>query len=430
MPAALLYRSVQRALRAGAPVLGKGTSKLARGVAGRSAALDGLRAWGRERRDPARPAAWLHAPSVGEGLQARAVLEALRAGRPGLQAVFTHFSPSAEGFAERVGADWAGYLPWDLPEEMGPALDAAAPDLMVFTKTEVWPVLVSEAARRRIPVALVAGTVPPGARRRRWPGRVLLRPTWARLSLACACTDADAEGLRTLGVPAEAVRITGDPGVDAAATRVRAADPASPWLAPFHASRRPTLVAGSTWPSDERVLLPALDAVRRDEPALRLILAPHEPRAEVVGALLGRLGRRGWRATTLGEVEKRGAEEVDAVVVERVGVLAYLYTVADAAYVGGGFHASGLHSVLEPAAAGVPVLFGPGHAGARAASALLAAGAAREVHDARDMADALLNWARDAAARDYAASRALGYIHGHMGAAERTAIVLDSLLTR
>jgi 3-deoxy-D-manno-octulosonic-acid transferase len=98
--------------------------------------------------------------------------------------------------------------------------------------------------------------------------------------------------------------------------------------------------------------------------------------------------------------------------------------------VGGGFHAAGLHSVLEPAAAGVPVLFGPGHAGTRAAAELLSVGAARDVRDGRDMADALRAWLCDAGARDYAGSRGLDYIHAHLGAAERTATLLDSLLTR
>lgn len=428
MPAAALYRSLQRLLRVATPALGRGASRTSRALAGRSAALAGMVAWARAGRERARPGIWLHAPSVGEGLQARAVLEALVRRRGELQAVFTHFSPSAEGLAARMGAAWAGYLPWDLPEDMGAALDAVAPGLVAFTKTEVWPVLAEEAARRRIPVALVGGSVPARARRAAWPARALLRPTWARLSLACAISEADADGLRALGVPSGAVVVTGDPGVDSAASRARGADPAAPWLAPFHAGPRPTVVAGSTWPPDERVLLPALDAVRRREPALRAVLAPHEPRPETVGALLAELGRRGWRAATLAEVEGQGAEDVDAVVVERVGVLAHLYTVADVAYVGGGFHRAGLHSVLEPAAAGVPVLFGPGRGRAGAAGDLLAAGAAREVQDASAMVEALEEWLLDAPARDYAGRAAFGYIHAHMGAADRTAALLDALL--
>jgi 3-deoxy-D-manno-octulosonic-acid transferase len=289
-------------------------------------------------------------------------------------------------------------------------------------------VLAEEAERRRIPVALVGGMLAPGARRARWPARVLLRPTWSRLSLACAITEADAEGLRSLGVPGDAVRVTGDPGVDSAAARARRADRASSWLAPFHAERRPTVVAGSTWPSDLRVLLPALDAARRRESGLRAVIAPHEPHAAAVRSLLEELAHRGWRPASLTGVEDTGAGDVDAVVVDRVGVLAHLYTVADVAYVGGGFHAAGLHSVLEPAAAGVPVLFGPGRWNAGAAGDLLQAGAAREVRDSAGIAEALRIWLGDAVARDHAATRAFGYIHAHLGAADRTAALLDELL--
>ena len=428
MAAAVLYRSLQRLLRASAPALAGRASTGARGVVGRSRALPSLLEWARAERDRERPGAWLHAPSVGEGLQAQAVLEALMRRRPALQATFTHFSPSAEALAGRVGAAWGGYLPWDLPDEMALALDAAAPGVVAFTKTEVWPVLVEEAARRGIPVAMVAGSVPPGAGRLRWPARQLLRPTWARVSLACAVGEADGEGFRSLGVAEDAVRIVGDPGIDSAAARTRHADPASAWLAPFHAAVRPTVVAGSTWPSDLRVLLPALDTVRRHERGLRLIVAPHEPEPEVVRALLEELHRRGWRATALSEVEARGAGDVDAVVVERVGVLAQLYTLADVAYVGGGFHAAGVHSVLEPAAAGASVVFGPRRWNTRAAGDLLVSGAAREVQDAAGMAGVLGEWVSDAAARAYAGRAARGYIHAHLGAADRTAALLDELL--
>jgi len=429
MAAALLYRWLQRALRAATAVLGRGASKPARALAGKRGAARSLVAWGAAHRDDARPGAWLHAPSVGEGLQAKAVLDALRARRPALQVVFTHFSPSAERFAVRVGADWAGYLPWDLPDEMASALDAARPGVVVFTRTEVWPVLVEEATRRGIPVALVGGTVGAGARRARWPARALMRSTWARLSLVGARSDADAERFRALGVPADAIRVTGDPGVDSAAERARGADPAAPWLRAFREEPRPTLVAGSTWPSDLEVLLPAVARARARVRDLRVVLAPHEPTGAVVGALLAELSGRGWRARSLTEVEERGAAGADAVVVDRVGVLAHLYTVADAAYVGGGFHDAGLHSVLEPAAARVPVAFGPRHANARAAGDLLLAGGAKEVHDYMELAEVVSDWLSDRAVRDYAALRAFGYIHAHLGAAARSAELLEALLT-
>jgi 3-deoxy-D-manno-octulosonic-acid transferase len=243
----------------------------------------------------------------------------------------------------------------------------------------------------------------------------------------CAVTDGDAKRFRELGVPPGALRVTGDPGIDSAASRAGSADRGAAYLRPFREEPRPTLVAGSTWPSDLRVLLPALDAARRTVPALRIIVAPHEPSPDRVRALLSELSGRGWRARSLAEVEVGGAAGVDAVVVDRVGVLAHLYTVGEAAYVGGGFHGSGLHSVLEPAAAGLPVIFGPRHANAGAAGELLAAGGARKVRGPGDLAEALASWLAGGVARDYAARQAFGYIDDHLGAAARTAALLDGL---
>ena len=405
-----------------------GESKLVRGVRGRQEAHERLAAWGERTRDPARPGLWLHAPSVGEGLVAQAVLGAVRARRPSLQVAFTHFSPSAEELANGIGADVAAYLPWDVERPLRRALDALRPDLLVFTKTEVWPVLVDEAVRRGARVALVGAVVPPGAGRLRWPARRLLRSSWTRLSLACAVADADAAALVALGVPAGAVHVTGDPGIDSAIGRLEEADRAAPYLAPFHELPRPTIVAGSTWPEDEAVLIPALAIVRRAVPDVRVVFAPHEPTPDAVGGLLTRLQGLGWKSRSLAAVESRGSPgDAAAVVVDRVGVLAHLYTVADVAYVGGGFGARGLHSVLEPAAAGAPVAFGPRHERAPAAAGLIEAGGARIARDVEALAAILSEWLSGATARHAASGAALAYIERHRGAADRTAALLDAL---
>lgn len=428
----LLYRLAQGTLRTLTPVLSPalaGSSpKVARGLRGRRNAHEILAAWGRRHRRDDAPLAWFHAPSVGEGLQARAVLEALQRREPSLQSVYTHFSPSAEALAERMPADAAAYLPWDLVGPVRVVLDAVRPDVLAFTKTEVWPVLVDEAASRGVPAALVAATVPAGAGRLSPVARSFLAPTWRRLRLAAAIADEDAARLEELGVPSDALRVTGDPAIDSAARRARSADPADPWLAPFHADPRPTLVAGSTWPPDEAVLLPAMDRVRGEVAEVRLVVAPHEPEEGHVAALVDELGRRGWRAGTLAQAEAGGVSGLDAVVVDRVGVLAHLYTVGMAAYVGGGFGDDGLHSVLEPAAAALPVAFGPRHGNARAAGELAEAEAGAVAGDADELARILLRWFTEPGARDYAAGRAFGYIDAHLGAADRTAALVQELL--
>lgn len=426
----LLYGLAVRAFRALVPPWAPEHSKLARGMAGRRGADLRLRAWAGSSRNPDRRLAWFHAPSVGEGLQARAVLEALLERRPDLQAAFTFFSPSAESLARRMPVDVSDYLPWDLPGEVGPVLDAVRPGLLAFTKTEVWPILAREAARRDVPTVLIAATLPPGAGRLRLPARWYLRRAFGRLRAVAAISADDGKRFSDgLGVPPERIVVTGDPGIDSAWSRVRTADAEAAYLRPFLREPAPTLVAGSTWPPDEQVLLPACRAIRTEVSGLRLILAPHEPTEDRLVSLEDALLADGWSAGRLGALEERGeVGGADAVIVDRVGVLAQLYTVGTAAYVGGGFHDEGLHSVLEPAAAGLPVAFGPRHANARAAADLLARKAASEAESADGLARVLGRWLTDEAARGEAGARASGYIQEHRGAAARTADLLLEIL--
>ncbi|MBT8335288.1 MAG: hypothetical protein KJO11_01715 [Gemmatimonadetes bacterium] len=425
-----LYAAGMAAVRRLSPTVSSRDSKLGRGVDGRRTALESLERWAEAHRDPARPLAWVHAPSVGEGLQARAVIESAQTRAPDrFQWVFTHFSPSAEGLASRMPVDWSGYLPWDVESDVTRALAALRPSVVAFTKTEVWPVLSRTAAAWGVPTALFAGTLPATSSRVTFPARPVLRPSMERLQLVAAIADADADRFIAAGVRPEVVRVVGDPGVDSAAQRAAAADPQAPFLRPFQDRPRPTLVAGSTWPADEAVLVPALTAVRSRTSELRLIVAPHEPDPEHVEPLLGALRREGWDTVTLREIEAGATlEGVDAVVVDRVGALAHLYTVGAFAYVGGGFHDAGLHSVLEPAAAGIPCIFGPRHRNARAAGELLGAGAAAEVGDARDLEGVVTGWLDDDMQRTVAGSVAARWIDAHRGASDRTADALLALV--
>jgi len=460
-----------RALRALSPALMKGESKLARGLRGRRHAHERLIAWARGLRPDGEsdrggqgddraaptvpvdgPVVWVHASSVGESIQARAVIDVLRGRTPGLQVVFTFFSPSAEGVCGDFPADVCTYLPWDLPEVMGPVLDAVQPSVIVFTQREVWPTLAEEAAARGVPTVLIAGTMPQGAGRLSGPGRILLGSAFRSLGAVAAVSKEDGERFGLLGVRSDRVTVTGDPGIDAARERVVGIDRGAPHMRVFGDGGGPILVAGSTWPSDEGVLFPALARVRESVPGLRIVLAPHEPDGYDFSGFRRRLAADGWTPALLGEAEGagevKGAGEAlgvgtlhgaDAILVDRVGVLAELYALASVAYVGGGFHKGGLqgglhkgglHSVVEPAAAGVPVLVGPRYQGSVHATRLLAAGAVRAVADADALAQALEEWLETPEKIEVPGRRASDYIQEHRGAAERTAPLITQFFPR
>ena len=431
----VLYRFAWGVVRLLSPLLSIGSSNLARGLSGRRRSHDLLSLWGRTLRDPDRPVVWVHAPSVGEGFQARAVIRELRALRPDVQVLYTFFSPSAEEITRSINADVATYLPWDLRGPLGCVMEAVAPDAVIFTKTEIWPTLVSEADRRGIPVGMIGAVVTRESGRMGPLAKMLMKPSWNALSLACANSEEDALALQSLGVSPRAVRTTGDPGIDSAVYRFRGRDLRQRWHALLQADVRPTVVAGSTWVSDEDVLLPALVSTRETVTDLRLIIAPHKPYELAVAKVIERVERDGWWAKTLSSLEDAlagDAPEVslrpNAIVVDRVGVLANLYGLASVSFVGGGFHGRGLHSVLEPAAAESGVLFGPQHHRARAAADLIDCGGAEAVQNVEELTEVATAWLTDEARRRAAGAASAQYIQRNRGAATRSATLLESLL--
>ncbi len=229
------------------------------------------------------------------------------------------------------------------------------PDLLVFAKLDVWPELSTRAAGSGADVALIAATVSPGSGRLRWLARRLLEPGYRAITVAAAIAPDDASRLERLGVAPERIQILGDPRFDSVVARVKAVAPDDPLLR--LGGGAPTLVAGSTWPEDEAVLLRAFAGVFRERPDAKLILVPHEPTA----AHLARVERSTRAARTArprcGSVAQPNTTPLS--LGDRVGVLAALYGAGTMAYVGGGFGRAGLHSVLEPAAWGLPVVFGP-----------------------------------------------------------------------
>lgn len=450
-----LYGGAAAAARALSPVVGLLRPSLSAQVAERRAAAAALveGAGGGPR---GVPLLWVHGASAGELLGVAPALDAVRRHGP-LRLVVTHFSPSGAPAAAALSPDWHGYPPFDAPADCRRAVAALAPAALVYAKGDVWPGLTAAAARAGVRLGLVNATVGPDSSRLRGPARWLLRPAHRRLERVGAASEEDARRLRRLGVREEALRVTGDGAFDRALERV------GPALEAVRGADRsvdagggegernelpgdPVLVAGSTWPEDEGVLLAAAASLEGRGVFLRLVLVPHQPGPEALRALnhacRGRLGREPIRWTA-SEAASGGVGADPAplrllrlfegsgrpsppVVVDTVGLLQELYAAADLAYVGGGFGTDGLHSVVEPAAAGVPVLFGP-RAERREARELAAAGAA-EALERGTVADALERLGRDAERRRKMGAAARAYVEAGAGAAQATAALIVELL--
>jgi 3-deoxy-D-manno-octulosonic-acid transferase len=426
----LAYRAAVRLGTALAPALGLLAPKVRVGARARQDAGERLLEWARWNRNGDRPLVWFHAASVGEGLQAESVLLRLRAIRPDCQIVYTHFSPSAEKLANRLEVDAADYLPYDLPDRVDRLLRALEPDLLVFAKLDVWPELSTRAATTGVQVAIVAATVSPGSGRLRWPARGLLQPGYEAVAAAAAISPEDATRLARLGVSTDRIRVLGDPRFDSVADRVRAVSPDDSLLRLGRGA--PTMVAGSTWPADEAVILRAFAGLRRrHRPDARLILVPHEPTPDHLARLEHGIGAEGLPAP----IRLSAAESPATILlVDRVGVLATLYGAGTMAYVGGGFGAAGLHSVLEPAAWSLPVTFGPRWRNSRDAGLLLLAGAATALPRSPTRAATALRqqwdrWLSDDVSREAQGRLGREVVDRGLGAAERSAKMLAELIS-
>lgn len=351
------------------------------------------------------------------------MLELMRQRHPEVQLAYTHFSPSAESFARTLDVDFRDYLPFDSAVDVRAALDALQPTALVYAKLDVWPTLSAVAQDRGIRLGLVSATLARTSSRRSRFASALLHDAYRALDAVGAIDEADAGRLIELGVKRNAIAITGDTRYDQVWQRAQRIDRQSPMLSRL-ASSRPTLVAGSTWPADEKVLLPTIARAHRRVRAMRLIIAPHEPTAAHLAPI------ETWAATEGFRVDRLDAANAssDVILVDRTGVLGDLYALADFAFVGGGFHDQGLHSVLEPAAFGAPVLFGPRHHGSRDALLLVRDGGGHAVGDAASLEQAITLWMEDPTARIAAGAKARALVANGLGAAERSLHVVESLL--
>ena len=297
-----------------------------------------------------RPVVWFHASSLGEFEQGRPLMEAWRKAHPEYQILLSFFSPSGyEVRRDYAGADVVVYLPSDRTSSVRRFLDLAHPSLVVFIKYDFWPTMLSELSLRSIPTYLVSAIFRPDQLFFRSYGGWYLRllHLFRRLYVQ---DEASRQLLIEHGV--EAVQVTGDTRFDRVEDIARAAKdiPAVAELA----RGRHLLVAGSTWPEDEAILLPYFNEAPED---FALVLAPHEIHEEHLRSIEAGLKRPSIRLSECVE-GKPLPEGTNCIIIDCFGLLSSVYRYGKWAYVGGGFGKS-VHNTLEAAVYGVPVFFGP-----------------------------------------------------------------------
>jgi 3-deoxy-D-manno-octulosonic-acid transferase len=314
-----------------------------------------------------RPLIWLHAVSVGEVLAASRLIDELDRAFPEHRLVISTTTRTGQALArERFGCDRVFYCPLDLPWAVRAYLNALQPRLLILAETEFWPNLLSGCFRRGIPVAVVNARISD----RSWPRYRLLRRLWkpllSRLSCILAQSETDAERLKSIGCLSERVLIAGNLKFD-----VRAFDEAEATrLLKALTPNLRLVVAGSTLEGEEATLLDAWPRLLEADPQLAMVLAPRHPeRFSVVAALLNNSGfpwikRSVWSSQPVGTLNPLNPGQI--VLLDTIGELASVYSLAAVAFIGGSLIPAGGHNPLEPAQFGVPIVMGSHYANFRA----------------------------------------------------------------
>lgn len=349
---------------------------------------------------------WFHAASLGEFEQGRPLMERLRREHPEKRILLTFFSPSGyEVRKDYAGADLVCYLPFDTPLNARRFVRLVQPEKAFFIKYEFWHHYIDELHRAGVPVYSVSSIFrndqiffhPYG----RGYARVL-----HHFNHFFVQNEASRRLLNSLGVTQ--VSVTGDTRFDRVID-IRNQAKSLPLAAALTGDSR-TIVAGSTWPPDEEILIPYFNR----HPELKLIIAPHEVNEERLRSIEQRLKRPALRYS---QATPESSAQADCLIIDGYGLLSSLYRYATLAYVGGGFGV-GIHNVPEAAVYGVPVFFGPNNQRFREARDLINEGGSFEVTSADDFqaqADRLLADERALAKSGQAAG---DYIRRNSGATE------------
>ena len=379
---------------------------------------------------PLKKTAWFHFTSVGEFEQAKPLIEAIHAE---IRIVLTYFSPSVAPNAKSYPyADAAVYLPLDTRRNAERLIRLIAPTVIVFSKFDIWPNLVWKASQHGIPIIVVAGTLHAASKRLSRFAKPFFRSVHRHIRVHCAISEGDAARFQELCSPTHEIVVTGDTRYEQVYRRAVAVASDTEFF-PGHATlgrslqahiptKRPILIAGSTYTADEKVLLPAYQLLRQNgsDAFPHLILVPHEPTPERIQEIRGHLDQEKLIHLCFSELNPDvDLAAVDVLIVDRVGLLAKLYGLADIAFVGGSFHGS-VHNVMEPAAMAKPVLFGPTIQNAYEASLLVERGGAKLVHTAPELADAMTVWLNDTDASVTAGRIGQALIRENLGAVDRT----------
>ncbi len=312
---------------------------------------------------------WIHAVSVGEAMAIKELVKELKRVYPTKKFIISTVTPTGNKIAQGIAqkGDFVTYLPLDFSLIVRCSLNKIKPSLFIIAETEIWPNLITQLFRRKIPVILVNARISDRAFSGYRKIKLLLKPVLEKISLFCAQTDRDAQRFKALGVPGGKIRVTGNMKFDttpacrqAGITQIKSTDYTDYKAKLGLKDNEKILVAGSTHPGEEEIILSVYKKLLDEFSGLRLLIAPRHPeRTRDIEKIVIKYGLNLVKVSQLASLPVCQLNRPTVFILDTIGELLSFYAIADIVFVGGSLIKKGGHNILEPASQGKPILFGP-----------------------------------------------------------------------
>ncbi|MEW4488376.1 3-deoxy-D-manno-octulosonic acid transferase [Thalassoglobus sp. JC818] len=382
------------------------------------------------RTSDAHPLIWIHAVSVGEVIQLKQIVDGLRSLNPTLEFLVTTTTETGFQVAnEKLTGCRVSYFPLDFTWTARKALKRVRPSLIVLVELELWPNFLAEASRSKIPVAVINGRMSDQSFSGYRKIRSLIKQSLQDLSLVAVQSEETRTRFVELGSRSDLVHVTGSIKFDG--VEIDPSNPNALQLRDFFQLKESELVwvAGSTQASEEEMVLDIYLRLLDKLPKSRLIIVPRHP--ERGPEIAEMIERRGFHVIRRSSPRQQTSDNHRTAIglLDTVGELKACWALADVAFVGGSFGNRGGQNMIEPAAHGIPVCFGPNTRNFRqVVELLLKANAAQRVATSSELEEFIVQSLTNSNDAHAMGERAKELISEQQGATETTCQLLLNLL--
>lgn len=391
-------------------------SKLRNGLVGRFSSIsilkDAVKKW-----DKKRPIYWFHSASHGEFEQVKPVLKGLKEVDNDCYVIASFFSPSGYNNVHDEHIDCKIYIPFDFIWSLRRAMKVVRPRKIIYASYDIWPNFIWLAKHRKIHVSVFAARFDNNSTKLIPIIKNFYRSVYSSFSTIYTISENDKKQIKRILKTADSpiIRVLGNPRYDQVKAK---ADKFTKDHTISVMMREKRLIIGSVWPDDEKNIINPIVKLLENDEELSVMWVPHEPSEKYIQSAKNIFESNGFETSVIESKNIKKLPNNRVIILGVVGVLSKYYWQGQISYIGGGF-SSGIHNVMEPAIARLPVIFGPKYTKSLEAIELIKSGGGFTIKNGTDFYEIMNILLSDKNKFLDASLSATQVIHDNVGSATR-----------